>query len=136
MQILLVEDDEVDAEYLLRSLQKQGFQQPILIATNGIEALHLLRYHSQGNQAEPAWLIITDIQMPLMNGLEFLRELRSDTNLRRSIAFVLTGSNLEKDKIAAYEEHVAGYLLKSDLTQNFSSLVNLLNAYQSIIKFP
>lgn len=136
MQILLVEDDEVDVEYMVRSLRRQGFQQPIHIASNGVEALRILRSAGEEIQATLPWLIITDIQMPLMNGLEFLCELRSDPNLHRLVTFVLTSSNLEEDKRAAYEERIAGYLLKADLSKNFSALVDLLNAYQSLIKLP
>ena len=136
MHILLVEDDEIDAECVVRGFRRQGLEGPITIACNGLEALAKLRCGCTQNSLKQACLIITDVNMPLMNGIEFLQALRSDPNLCRSIVFVLTSSDLAVDKSAAYAERVAGYLRKADLAQNFPDLVRLFNTYQSIVEFP
>lgn len=136
MQILLVEDDEIDAEYVVRGFRRQGFESPITIVQNGLEALQTLRNRFEQRSLNGPCLIITDLNMPLMNGIEFMQALRRDPDLCRLIVFVLTSSNLAVDKSAAYDEQAAGYLLKADLEQNFSYLVHLLNTYQSIVEFP
>jgi CheY-like chemotaxis protein len=89
-------------------------------------------------QATPLdpYIILTDINMPQMNGIEFLRELRQDPQLRQSIVFVLTTSELEADIRAAYEQQIAGYLLKASVTANYSHLLNLIAAYYEHIEFP
>jgi CheY-like chemotaxis protein len=136
MHILLVEDDEIDAEAVVRGFQRQGFAPPLTIARNGLEALQMLRSPAAHNSLKQPCLIITDLNMPLMNGIEFLQALRRDANLRRSVVFVLSSSNWAADKSAAYEQGVAGYLLKADLDKNFLYLVHLLECYQAMVEFP
>ena len=74
--------------------------------------------------------------MPRMSGLEFLDVLRQDPLLRRNIVFVLTTSNREEDKVAAYDRQVAGYLVKSQLGDDFFRLTQLLDTYWQVIEFP
>jgi len=71
-----------------------------------------------------------------MNGIEFLQELRKDPYLNRCIAFVLTSSHLRADQEEAYKVHVAGYLSKSKVSDNFTALVNLLKSYEDIVLLP
>jgi CheY-like chemotaxis protein len=88
---------------------------PLTVARNGLEALSLLRgIGTQGPLPQPC-LILLDLHMPQMNGFEFLQELRQDLILSASLVFVLTTSNDNCDKQVAYQHHVAGYLLKSEL---------------------
>ncbi len=136
LHILLVEDDDVDAELIIRGFQGRDSQQRITVARNGLEALNILRGLSGQATPVPPYLILTDLSMPQMNGLEFLRELRRDPQLRRSVVFVLTGSALEGDKRAAYEQQIAGYLLKASVTTNFSLLVNLVKCYEEHVELP
>ena len=136
LNILLVEDDDIDAEHIVRGFQRQGFEPSITFAQNGQEALAILRNTYGQHSIEYPRIIITDINMPVMNGLELLRELRSDPDLRRSVVFVLSGSNLESDRSAAYAQQAAGYLLKEDLEQNWPQLSKLLQLYGSIVEFP
>lgn len=135
IQILLVEDDEIDAEIIQRAFHKQHIGHPLSRASDGLEALQILR--GEGNYpglAQP-YLILLDINMPRMNGIEFLQVLRQDIALQQSIVFVLTTSNNEEDKIAAYNEHIAGYFLKSS-REEFSGFIHLLDAYVRLIEFP
>ena len=71
-----------------------------------------------------------------MNGIEFLQQLRTDTALRRSIVFVLTTSNREEDRLAAYNEQIAGYVLKSSAGEDFRNIITLLDFYYGVVEFP
>ena len=81
-------------------------------------------------------LIILDINMPRMNGLELLKAIREDARLRHLIVFVLTTSNDEKDKFEAYNLNVAGYMLKSDMGNSFIRAVELVDNYWRVVEFP
>jgi len=102
----------------------------VAVARDGVEALELL-----GKLARP-FLIITDINMPRMNGIEFLRNVRASKEYHDSIVFVLTTSNDEQDKIDAYNLNVAGYMLKSDMGTSFTRAIALVENYWKIVEFP
>lgn len=135
LHVLLVEDDEVDIEFMRRGLEAAGPRFSVTVVRNGIEALNLLR-GQHGQRPRQPCLLLLDLNLPMMNGLEVLYELRRDPALRRQIVFVLTTSDLEQDRVAAYEHQVAGYLLKSKLDRSFTTLLNLLEAYRNSIEFP
>jgi CheY-like chemotaxis protein len=128
--ILLVEDDEVDVKALKWAFDKLKVANPLVIARDGIEALDLLR------DLPRPYLIITDINMPRMNGIELLRKIRQSPELRDSIVFVLTTSNDEQDKIDAYDLNVAGYMLKTDMGTSFSRAISLIDNYWKVVEFP
>lgn len=136
VHILLVEDDEIDAEAIVRGFKKQQIDNPITVVPNGIEALHALRGEDGRERIPAPYLILLDLNMPRMNGIEFLQVLRQDPQLKSSIVFVLTTSDSNKDKLAAYREQIAGYLLKQQSGVNFSHLVNMLDSYWRIVEFP
>lgn len=136
VHVLLVEDDEVDSEAIVRSFQKHNFANPITIVTNGEDALKVLRGEGGYDRIPAPYLILLDINMPRMNGLEFLKILRQDPELKSSIVFVLTTSNSDRDKVAAYQEQVAGYLLKQRSGTNFVELVRMLDSYWQVVEFP
>jgi CheY-like chemotaxis protein len=128
--ILLVEDDEVDVKALRWAFDKLKIANPVEVARDGVEALEML-----GKLARP-FLIITDINMPRMNGIEFLRNVRASKDYHDSIVFVLTTSNDEQDKIDAYNLNVAGYMLKSDMGTSFTRAIALVENYWKIVEFP
>ena len=130
--ILLVEDDEIDVMTVKRALRDLNVSNPLAVATNGEEALALLR---NSKSFKPA-IILLDLNMPRMSGLEFLRELRSDDALRDSVVFVFTTSNAEEDKAAAYALNVAGYMLKTDGTEQFSKRLEMITQYIDICELP
>ena len=111
VHVLLVEDDEIDAEQMVRSFRKLKIGNPITIVENGYEALNVLRGEGGYARLPRPYIILLDINMPRMNGLEFLRAIRQDEELQRSIVFVLTTSKNEEDIVAAYSAQVAGYFL-------------------------
>jgi CheY-like chemotaxis protein len=134
--ILLVEDDEIDAEIVQRAFRQQQINYPIVHASDGIEALQMLRGEGKYPGLLQPYLILLDINLPRVNGIEFLQALRQDASLKQSIVFVLTTSNREEDKIAAYNEQIAGYFLKSGRNEEFVGFISLLDIYTELIQFP
>lgn len=134
LNILLVEDDEVDIMTVQRAFKKGNIANPLYVAGNGIEALALLR----GNPGQPSpipperRLILLDLNMPKMNGLEFLQELRSDPTIRHIPVVVLTTSNEERDRFDAYNFNVAGYILKPVTFSVFVELMITLDKYWTL----
>jgi CheY-like chemotaxis protein len=128
--ILLVEDDEVDIKALEWAFKKLKILNPVEVAHDGVEAWDILQ-----NLRRP-YLIITDINMPRMNGLELLRKIREDKELRDSIVFVLTTSNDEQDKFDAYNLNVAGYMLKTDMGTSFMRAIELVENYWKVVELP
>jgi len=136
VHILLVEDDEVDVEAIRRAFRKHGLDNPITVARDGHEALAALRGTDGVAPISSPYMILLDLNMPRMNGHEFLDEIRADDKLRDSIVFVLTTSDSEADKRAAYSRLISGYLVKHRVGEEFSSLVSLLSSYWKIVEFP
>lgn len=136
LQILLVEDDDVDAEVLLRGFRCQDCPPAVTVARDGLEALEALRGQGEQNPPLRPHLIITDLNLPRMNGLQLIQALRQDLLLRRSIIFVLSSSALDVDTAAVYDQHIAGYLLKSNLGEQASGLLKLIESYRELVKFP
>ena len=136
IHILLVEDDDVDAEAIERSFLKHKISNPIRVVQDGRQALAVLRGQSGESPLTRPFLILLDLNMPRMNGIEFLGELRNDPNLRDSIVFVLTTSDADQDKVASYDQNVAGYIVKSRAGGDFIELITMLNGYWRVVEFP
>lgn len=134
--ILLVEDDEVDVMNVRRAFKKNKIINPLHVAGNGLEALALLRAENEGALPGRPQIILLDINMPRMNGIEFLRELRADPLLKSISVFVLTTSNQDRDRFDAYDLNVAGYILKPVEFDKFVSAVATLDLYWSLIEMP
>ena len=136
VQILLVEDDSIDVKAFQRAMKKLKISNPVTVSRDGVEAWeHLQQCVAGGGENTPS-LVILDINMPRMNGLELLTKIRQDVNLRHLIVFVLTTSNDEKDKFEAFNMNVAGYMLKSDMGNSFIRAVELIDSYWRVVEFP
>jgi CheY-like chemotaxis protein len=133
LNILLVDDDEVDILNVKRAFAKANIGNPMFVASNGIEALELLR---SGQIPTTRRLILLDINMPRMNGIEFLREIRKDPDLQHLTVVVLTTSNEDRDRIEAYQLNVAGYLIKPVTFMNFVDVMATLNKYWTVMEMP
>ena len=133
LNILLVDDDDIDVMNVRRAFKKAGISNPLWVAENGIEALSLLR---SGEIPERNRLILLDLNMPRMNGIEFLRELRKDPALSSIAVVMLTTSNEDRDKVDAYKLNVAGYLLKPVTFPSFVDLMTTLNKYWTLVEMP
>ena len=133
LNILLVEDDDVDVMNVRRAFQKNNIANPLFVAANGVDALQQLR---EGKIPRDRRIILLDLNMPQMNGIEFLRELRADAELKLTPVIVLTTSNDERDRIEAYNLNVAGYLLKPVTFSNFCETMAALNKYWALVELP
>jgi CheY-like chemotaxis protein len=133
INILLVEDDEVDVMTVKRAFAKANISNPLFVASNGIEALELLR---KENIPATRRLILLDVNMPKMNGIEFLRELRADPALQQASVVMMTTSNEERDRIEAFKLNVAGYILKPVTFQQFAEVMSTINKYWALMEMP
>ncbi len=136
VNLLLVEDDEVDIQGLKRAFSKGRIGNPITVARDGIEALELLRGENGRPKLPKPHLVLLDLNMPRMNGIEFLEQLRQDEDLKSTLVFMITTSKAEEDKQRAYGHNVAGYIVKQDPANTFMEAVALLELYWKIIEFP
>jgi CheY-like chemotaxis protein len=134
--LVLVEDDDVDAEAVRRALQRAGISNPIVRVRDGIEALDLLRGTAQQEKLVPPYLLLVDIRMPRLDGIGLINALRAEPELSRTVVFVLTTSDSEKDKLAAYDASISGYIVKSDAGGDFNQLMQLLEYYLLIVTPP
>lgn len=136
VNVLLVEDNEVDVEAVHRAFRKHKIANPVHIARDGVEALEILR--GEGGEAvlDRPYLILLDLNLPRMNGIDFLRELRRDARLKDSIVFVLTTSQNQDDQSASYSFNVAGYIVKGNIGRDFIGLVDMLDSYWRVVEFP
>ena len=133
LNILLVEDDEVDVMNVKRAFDKNHITNPLFVAGNGLEALEKLR---SGEIPQGRRIVLLDLNMPKMNGIEFLRHLRNDPALASTPVVVLTTSNNDRDKIDAFNLNVAGYLVKPVTFAEFSDLMVTLNKYWTLVEMP
>jgi CheY-like chemotaxis protein len=133
LNILLVEDDQVDVMNVRRAFDKNRIANPLYVAGDGIEALEMLR---SGEVPRERRLILLDLNMPRMSGIEFLRELRADPALHATPVVVLTTSDDERDKVDAFDLNVAGYLLKPVTFISFVEVMAALNKYWTLVEFP
>ena len=136
VNILIVDDDQVDVRGIQRGLTKQKISNPVFVASDGQEALDMLRGANGRERVPHPYLILLDLNMPRMNGIRFLEELRRDTELDDSIVFVLTTSSSDEDKLAAYKQHIAGYVVKADAGAEFLKLIQLLERFVITVQFP
>ena len=124
-RILLVEDDDVDVMTVRRSLKALGTPNPLDLVCDGEQALAFLR-----DPANPRpGLILLDLNMPRMNGVEFLAEMRKDPSLCSIPVVVLTTSQLESDRIGTFGQAVAGYMVKPVDYPQFVKTMRLICDY-------
>jgi CheY-like chemotaxis protein len=133
LNILLVEDDEVDVMTVKRAFEKGHITNPLYVAANGLEALEKLR---SGEVPSHRRLVLLDLNMPRMNGIEFLRELRKDPELCATPVVVLTTAAMDRDKFDAYGLNIAGYLVKPVTFAAFCDLMVTLNKYWALVELP
>lgn len=132
--LLLVEDDDVEVQLLERLFKRQEWPFELTRARDGIEALDVLRESSaKPSSSDQPFLILLDLNMPRMGGIEFLRALREDESLRRTVVMVFTTSSDPHDIGNAYDLGVTGYVVKGE---DDRSLGPLLEQYARLNTFP
>jgi CheY-like chemotaxis protein len=130
--ILLVEDDDVDVMTVRRALRDLNVSNPLFVAGDGEDGLAALR----GAGAVRPCVILLDINMPRMNGIEFLREAKADPLLRSIPVVVLTTSREEQDRIDSFELSVAGYMIKPADYLQFVEVMRTINVYWTLSEQP
>ncbi len=130
VNILVVEDDEIDVKTLLRAFKKLKIANPVTVAKDGIEGWEAIQ------DLPRPYLLILDINMPRMNGIELLEKIRASEKFQDSIVFILTTSTDDEDKFEAYNLNVAGYMLKSDMGASFIRAIEMVERYWKVVEFP
>lgn len=133
IRVLLVEDDEIDVMGVKRAFDRSHFKSDIIVAADGMKALEILR---DGNSIMRPYLVLLDLNMPRMGGIEFLDEIRKDDTLKDSVVFVLTTSKASEDMAKAYSRNIAGYIVKSRREGGFIDVAALLDQYSRICELP
>jgi CheY-like chemotaxis protein len=131
--IMVVDDDDVDAIGITRALKKLKILNPVVRARDGLEGLAILR---QPDVLHKPYIVLLDINMPRMNGLEMLSALRNDPSLSSTVVFMLTTSKIDEDKISAYKQHVAGYIVKTQVEDCFMRVTTMLDQYWRVVELP
>ena len=134
--VLLVEDDDVDAEAVIRSIRRSQVPVDVVWVEDGLEALDVLRGQHSSRTVERPVIVLLDLNMPRMTGFEFLASMRQDPLLKAAIVFVLTASDCLRDISEAYDCQAVGYLVKSRLGTEYELLADLLQAYYQTVDFP
>jgi CheY-like chemotaxis protein len=132
LPVLLVEDDSVDALTVKRAFRELKLSNPLAHVTNGEEAIIYLRNQSN----ERPCIILLDINMPKMNGIEFLKIAKADESLRKIPVVVLSTSNDERDIINSYKLSVAGYIIKPVDYKKFLDTIKTIDYYWTLSKLP
>ncbi|MDE4191804.1 response regulator [Phaeobacter gallaeciensis] len=135
LNIVLVEDDDGDAKALRRAFKKAKIANPIIRFKDGVEALAFLRGNLETTPPK-TFVVLCDINMPRMNGLELLGKIREDPQLRKTLIFMLTTSDDERDIEMAYLNNVAGYIVKARAGHMFLDLMTTLDNYWRVVEIP
>jgi CheY-like chemotaxis protein len=130
--ILLVEDDQVDTMTVIRALKEIHVTNPLVHLENGEEAVNYLR----DPQKEKPCIILLDLNMPIMNGIEFLHIVKNDSKLRCIPVVVLTTSEEQQDKVNSFNLGVAGYMAKPVDYRQFVEVMRSIDAYWTISEMP
>lgn len=130
--IYLLEDDEIDAMSIIRAFDRYSIDNPMIRFVDGQDALD---FFAATNQTSP-FIILLDLEMPRVNGFEFLERIREDHALSQSVVFVLSTSTVKEQITELYRNNIAGYIVKSDLDPNYDNLIRLLTSYFEIVQLP
>ncbi len=134
--ILLVEDNDLDVERIRRCFARLNSRNTMIHARDGIEALEALRGAGAHARLPRPDLILLDLNLPRMGGLEFLGALRADAELANTKVCVLTTSDFHRDIAEAHRHHVCGYVVKPESANQMIETVAALKGYWEICKFP
>jgi len=132
MNILLVEDNDLDVEILKRVLRKIESPAALVCAKNGMEALQLLKDDQTQNKIPRPFAILLDINMPRMNGHEFLEALRTTDGLCDAQVIIFTTSDNKKDVDLAYKNNATGYIVKPNSTSELAGILETLQKFWAL----
>lgn len=136
IKFLIVDDDQVSVMAIKRALKKLKIANPVVVAKDGQQALDILHGECGENKILPPYLVTLDLNMPRMDGFEFLDEVRKDPMLHRAVIFVLSTSDAPSDVAAAYKNNIAGYIVKDNLGDSFVKALDMIDTYAKIVELP
>jgi len=131
-----VDDDDVDVMSVERAFIKHHIKNPLIRAINGLAALELLRGTAGREPIMQPVLILLDVNMPVMNGIEFLQVMRDDSKLKNIPVVILSSSDEERDVVSAYNFNVAGYIVKPVDPEQFKAAIRILDSYWMLCRMP
>lgn len=130
--ILVVEDDDVDFKLLQRSFARHKISNVIVRAKDGLDALEKI----ENGEVEKPFFVLLDLNMPRMNGQEFLSEIRSRPEHADTVIFLVTTSKDEEDVRRGFSKHAAGYFLKDNMDGSLDKIVEVIGGYWQIVVLP
>jgi CheY-like chemotaxis protein len=130
--LFVIDDDDVDFKLLKYEISKRKIINPIVRAIDGIDALEKLA----AGEVEKPFIVLLDLNMPRMGGMEFLAALRKDKAHEETVVFILSTSSDLADIQESYKNHVAGYFLKDDAAESIERVVDVLGGYFQIVMLP
>jgi CheY-like chemotaxis protein len=136
VKIFVLEDDDADFMLIERAFRKERLVNEIVRAKDGVEALEILRGTTGRKRLLRPYVVLSDINMPRMDGLSFVAEIRNDPELKNTLVFMLTTSEYDKDIRTAYGLNVAGYMLKGQAGKEFLKIVHMLEGYIQVLFHP
>ncbi len=136
LSILAIDDDEVDQIAMRRALKALSIDAEITWVQDAQGGLNALRGMHGATRLQRPLIVLLDLSLPGMSGLEFLRRLRADRKLHDTVVFVRSVSSAARDIRDAYRYHVAGYMVKSTADDDTMKLVDLLDRYWRLMRLP
>ena len=136
VRFLIIDDDQVSVLAIKRALKKLKIINPVQVARDGREALDMLKGEIEDGSSLPPYLVTLDLNMPRMNGFEFLEEVRKDPALHRLVIFVLSTSDAPADVANAYDNNIAGYIVKDNLGDSFVKALDMIDCFAKVVEFP
>lgn len=136
VDILLVEDNDLDVAILKRALKKIGASNNLVRTSDGEEALQILKEGASDNALTVPYVILLDINMPRIDGHEFLAAIRATEELKDTRVFVFTTSDSQKDIGMAYQNNANGYIVKPDSSSELNDILKSLLNFLDICKDP
>lgn len=133
---LVVDDDAINIMSMRRTMKKLGLANPVHVASNGLEALDILRGTDGAAALRPPYIIILDLNMPKMSGHEFLVELRNDAGLQTAVVFIMSTSDAPRDVEEAYRANAAGYILKDGSPESFREALDMIGSFSEVVTLP
>lgn len=132
-EIVLIEDDETDALLFMRYAKRNGIAERVTLFDTAESALSFLQ--ARGSFASTAQVVVvTDINLPGLSGLELIEEIRRDQRIKNTVVFVISTSDLESDRSRAYENKIAGYILKDTNGASIAATTEMLKSYHEAVR--
>ena len=129
--LLVVDDDEIDREIILRALAEHGLEVPVAYAANRNEAIEIMKA-----ETDTAFVVLLDLNMPVLDGFETLDVMRNDPDLMKTPVFILSTSDEARDIDQSYRLGISGYLRKAEIDEGMERIISLMRAYIETVKLP